>query len=235
MMDSDKKAHILLVEDDESLGFIIKDNLEMNNLNVTLIQDGNEAINTLKEFKYDVCILDIMLPGKDGLSIAKEMQNSGLEIPFMFLSARSLKEDRIKGFRTGCDDYLTKPFNIEELLLRIEVILRRNSKNAIQKQSTYQIGDYLFDYKNQFLKYDDEINRLTQREAEILKILVTNRESLVKRSDILIQVWGDDDYFKGRSLDVFISKIRKYLKKDKKIKVINVHSSGFCLEIADFS
>ena len=235
MMEFDKKAHILLVEDDESLGFIIKDNLEMNDLEVTLIQDGNEAIETLKTSSFDVCILDIMLPGKDGLSIAKEIQNTGLEIPFMFLSARSLKEDRIKGFRTGCDDYLTKPFNIEELLLRIEVILRRSSKNTIQKQSTYQIGNYLFDYKNQFLKFEDEINRLTQREAEILKILVTNKGNLVKRSDILIQVWGDDDYFKGRSLDVFISKIRKYLKKDKKIKVINVHSSGFCLEIADFS
>ncbi len=234
-MEFDKKAHILLVEDDESLGFIIKDNLEMNDLEVTLIQDGNEAIETLKTSSFDVCILDIMLPGKDGLSIAKEIQNTGLEIPFMFLSARSLKEDRIKGFRTGCDDYLTKPFNIEELLLRIEVILRRSSKNTIQKQSTYQIGNYLFDYKNQFLKFEDEINRLTQREAEILKILVTNKGNLVKRSDILIQVWGDDDYFKGRSLDVFISKIRKYLKKDKKIKVINVHSSGFCLEIADFS
>ena len=234
-MYSEESFRILLVEDDESLGFIIKDNLEMNGYEVVLIQNGEIASDTIKQLKFDVCLLDIMLPGKDGFRIAEEIKGINAEVPFVFLSARHLKEDRLRGFRTGCDDYITKPFNIEELLLRLEVILRRSTKKSFQKQCTYQLGDYIFDYKNQYLKIENYIQRLTLREVEILKILAENKGSLVKKSDILIKVWGEDDYFKGRSLDVFISKIRKYLKKDRKISVVNIHSSGFCLEIADLS
>jgi DNA-binding response OmpR family regulator len=228
-----REKRILLVEDDPNLGFVIKDNLEVKGFGVTLCRDGEEGERTFMSGSFDLCILDVMLPKKDGFSLAQSIRHINLEIPILFLTAKAMVEDKLEGFRTGADDYITKPFSLDELLCRIEVFLRRAYNNdglSKPEEHCFQIGSYQFDYLNLLLKGCDTEKSLTQKEADVLKILYLNRERVMKRDEILNKVWGNDDYFIGRSMDVFISKLRKYLKEDPSIQIVNYHGVGFRLE-----
>ena len=228
------KPKILYVEDDIYLSYVTKDNLELKGYDITFCKDGKNAFEAFSNNKFDLCILDVMLPEMDGFTLAQKIRKSDKDIPIIFLSAKSLKEDRITGFTVGGDDYITKPFSIEELVLKIEVFLKRSkisTGNEIQS-SVQKIGDYFFDSKNLLLKYKDETKRLTSREADLLKFFVLYANKVLKKEDILNEVWGDDSYFNSRSLDVFISKLRKYLKKDSNIRINNIHGIGFILTIS---
>lgn len=218
---------ILYAEDDETLAFLTKDNLEQNGYEVWHCADGNLCLESFAGQEFDICILDIMLPKKDGFELATEIRKANSEIPIIFLSAKTLKEDRIKGLRLGADDYLVKPFSIEELLLKIEIFLKRSQKNKTVETAVYTIGKYHFDAKNYLVYNADEKISLTQREAELLKLFLDNKNVVLKREEILKSLWGDDDYFMGRSLDVFISRLRKVLANEKGIIIENRHGIGF--------
>ena len=225
------KAHILYVEDDESLSFVTRDNLELQGYRITYCENGKDAMHVIKQNDFDLCILDVMLPDFDGFTIAEEIRKFNTQVPILFLTAKSMKEDRIRGLKLGADDYITKPFSIEELILRIEIFLRR-SKIASPAVPTYlTIGSYLLDHKNLTLKFNDIGKNLTQKEADLLKMLIENKNEVIKRSHILETLWGEDDYFLGRSLDVFISRLRKYLSQDTRIKIENIHSVGFKMKM----
>jgi DNA-binding response OmpR family regulator len=225
------KAHLLYVEDDESLSFVTRDNLELQGYQITYCEDGKRAMEVIKQNNFDLCILDVMLPDVDGFTIAEEIRKFNTQVPILFLTAKSMKEDRIKGLKLGADDYITKPFSIEELILKIEIFLRR-SKVATPSVPTYlTVGNYLLDHKNLSLKYGEQAKNLTQKEADLLKLFIENKNEVVKRSFILETLWGEDDYFLGRSLDVFISRLRKYLSQDPRIKIENIHSVGFKMKI----
>lgn len=229
------KAHLLYVEDDESLSFVTRDNLELNGFIVDHCPDGTTALEVIngKEFPYDLCLLDVMLPGTDGFELARTIRETNQDIPILFLTARSMKEDRLQGLRLGADDYITKPFSIEELILKIEVFLRRNRvRPASPAFDPRQLGNYTFDFDKLQLTYQgEEPRRLTRREAELLQYLNHRRDQVIERGDILEKIWGENDYFLGRSLDVFISRLRKYLKEDSKIKIENIHGVGFTLTV----
>jgi DNA-binding response OmpR family regulator len=230
---SEAKAKILLVEDDMNLGFVIQDNLKMQGYQVHLCQDGKEGLKQYNENEYDLCVLDVMLPKKDGFSLAEDIRKTDLEIPIIFLTAKSMTEDRIKGFKAGGDDYLTKPFSTEEFLLRVKALLKRSLKQTGTTTSgKYQIGDFTFDHTNYELTHANiEGRKLTKKEAEILKLLCEHKDQVLERELVANMVWGDDSYFVGRSLDVFITKLRKYLKDDSRVSITNVHGVGFKLEI----
>ena len=221
---------ILVVEDDPSLGFVIKDNLIQKNFDVTLCSDGDAATQTFAEHSFDICILDVMLPKKDGFSVARSIRLTNKEIPILFLTAKTMTEDKLEGFNTGADDYITKPFNFDELVCRIEVFLRRKNIQVSAEDGVFLLGNFQFDYANLTLKNNDNRKTLTQKEAEVLRLLHLNRGRVLKREEILKEVWGDDDYFMGRSMDVFISKLRKYLKDDPAVEIVNYHGVGFKLE-----
>lgn len=220
---------ILLVEDDPGLGFVIKDNLAMKGYEVTLCADGDEGQKTFHQNTFDLCIFDVMMPKKDGFSLAESVREQNKEVPILFVTAKSMIEDKIAGFTAGGDDYITKPFSMEELCLRIEVFLRRSGSTS-QKGETFQLGQYSFDSHNFVLSNATGSKPLTQKEAEVLKLLCINKDRVLKREEILKAVWGDDDYFMGRSMDVFISKLRKYLKEDPGVQIVNYHGVGFRLE-----
>lgn len=222
-----KNFKILYTEDDETLAFLTKDNLEQNNYDVVHCCDGKSGLEAFKKEDFDICILDIMLPKMDGFEMATEIRKSNTDIPIIFLSAKTLKEDRIKGLRLGADDYLVKPFSIEELLLKIEIFLKRSQKNNQTENVLYTIGKYQFDFTNFFLFNEDEKIGLTQREAELLKLFYNNKNMVLKREKILSALWGNDDYFTGRSLDVFISRLRKILINEEGIAIENIHGVGF--------
>jgi DNA-binding response OmpR family regulator len=222
-----KNFKILYTEDDETLAFLTKDNLEQNNYDVTHCPDGSSGFESFKKEDFDICILDIMMPKMDGFELAAEIRKINTDIPIIFLSAKTLKEDRIKGLRLGADDYLVKPFSIEELILKIEIFLKRSQKNNSVKKTFYEIGKYQFDIKNFILFNETEKISLTQREAELLKLFLDNKNSVLKREQILTSLWGTDDYFMGRSLDVFISRLRKILINEKGISIENLHGIGF--------
>lgn len=226
------KAHLLYVEDDESLSFVTRDNLELQGYKVTYCADGKTAMEIIRKEEFDLCILDVMLPEVDGFTIAQEIRKFNTDVPIIFLTAKSLKEDRIHGLRIGADDYLTKPFSIEELILKVEIFLKRHKITAVQANDTdFKVGRFDFDYKNLTLKNGEELRRLTQKEAELLFFFLQNQNEVIKRSDILEKLWGEDDYFMGRSLDVFISRLRKYLKSDDSLKIENIHGVGFKLRV----
>ncbi|MEO0731578.1 MAG: response regulator transcription factor [Bacteroidota bacterium] len=229
------KAHLLYVEDDASLSFVTRDNLELSDFTVTYCPDGNAALDYIRAetFPYDLCLLDVMLPGIDGFELARRIRTKNQDVPILFLTAKSLKEDRLQGLRLGADDYITKPFSIEELILKIEVFLRRNRvRPANPEFDPRRLGGYFFELDKLQLTYQDEApRRLTRREAELLQYLSTRREQVSERGDILEKIWGENDYFLGRSLDVFISRLRKYLKQDARIKIENIHGVGFMLKI----
>ncbi|MCB0563397.1 MAG: response regulator transcription factor [Phaeodactylibacter sp.] len=224
------KAHILYVEDDESLSFVTRDNLELQGYEITHCPDGKEALAKIHEQDFDLCILDVMLPDVDGFTVAKEIRQYDKETPILFLTAKSLKEDRLRGLRLGADDYITKPFSIEELILKVEVFLRRSKISPTPSPGRFRLGRFELDHQNLSLLYNGENMQLTQKEADLLKLFAENPNQILKRSDILKQIWGDDDYFLGRSLDVFISRLRKYLRDDKTLKVENIHGVGFRLK-----
>ena len=224
------KVHILYVEDDETLGFITKDNLEMQGFEISHFDNGGDALTHLTTNRYDMAILDIMLPEVDGFTLAQELRARNKDIPILFLSAKSMKEDRLKGFMMGADDYITKPFSIEELVLRIQVFLRRSKVQNQHTLRTFKVGQFELDYENLLLtnKAGGE-KLLTQKECDVLRFLLERKNEVSKRSVILEQIWGENDYFMGRSLDVFISRLRKYLSADASIHIENIHGVGFKL------
>lgn len=228
------KATILLVEDDPNLSMVLQDYLEMLEYSIVLARNGEEGLSHFKKQDFDMCILDVMMPRKDGFSLAMDIRKENKLIPIIFLTAKSLKEDRIRGFQTGCDDYIAKPFSTEELSLRIRAILRRcqsdNDGENEEQVKTFELGKYIFDVENMTLNGKDGTRSLTRKETALLCILCKNMDKLVARDHILKEVWGDDDYFLGRSMDVFIAKLRKYLRDDPGLSITNVHGAGFKLE-----
>ena len=222
-------TRILFVEDDANLGLLLKENLDNKGFDTTWCKDGDEGIIAFKTYEFDLCILDVMLPVKDGFTLSKEIRALNNEIPIIFLTARSMHEDRILGLEIGGDDYITKPFSTHELYLRINAILRRTQNKAGSNDKQKKLGKYIFDYKKMTLHIGDSVKRLSSKEAELLYILILNKEELVPRSVILNKVWGSDDYFSAKSMDVYMSKIRKLLKDDPDIEILNAYGSGFKL------
>lgn len=220
---------ILLVEDDQTLNFIVKDNLEQAGYVVTSAEDGEAAIKAFKSDKFSLCLLDVMLPKKDGFTVAKEIREIDDHVPIIFLTARSMTEDRITGLTLGGDDYMTKPFSMEELLLKIRIFLKRSLTpgETSTDQNYYKVGHFNFYFDSLILDVNGERKTLTYKEAELLRYFCDNPNKVLSRSDILKQVWGSDDYYLGRSLDVFISRLRKYLSSDDNIKILNLHGIGF--------
>jgi len=228
------KVKILLVEDDLNLGLIISDHLKSDGYAVSLCNNGVEAMQRFNEDKFHLCIFDVMLPRKDGFTLTRDIRKTNSEIPILFLSARGMTEDKVEGFNAGGDDYLSKPFSIEELQLRIKALLKRvNIKVDEKEQTNYLLGIFVFDTENQTLVSNDQIKTLTKKEVQILKILFKYKNQVVSREVILNAVWGQNDYFVGRSLDVFITKLRKYLREDPKILISNIHGVGFKFEILE--
>lgn len=227
-----QQARLLYVEDDLSLSFVTQDNLELRGYHVTHCADGEAALQAFASQAFDLCILDVMLPKLDGFSIAQKIRTTNKHIPILFLSAKSMKEDRIHGLQLGADDYITKPYSIEELVLKIQVFLRRSQQALTPPPAALTrtaVGRYVFDYPNLTLSIDEQQQKLTQREADLLHLLLTQRNQVVKRDHILTTIWGEDDYFLGRSMDVFISRLRKYLQHDPSLRIENIHSVGFRL------
>lgn len=218
---------VLLVEDDPALGFVIRDGLAARGFDVAWCTDGVAGHQAFQAGSFDVCLLDVMLPRKDGYALAQDIRKSNPSVPILFLTAKSMLEDKISGFTAGGDDYLVKPFSMEELVLRMEVFLRRTTAPADEVMT---LGTYRFDPRNLTLHHQSGDKVLTQKEADVLGMLCRHRDRVLKREEILKSVWGNDDYFLGRSLDVFLSKLRKYLKDDPTLEIVNYHGVGFRLE-----
>ena len=232
-----EKTQVLLVEDDPSLGFVIKDNLNELGYEVKWCKDGNDGFTTFFQGNFDFCLLDVMLPKRDGFSLAKDIRVVNADIPILFLTAKSHVDDKIEGFKAGGDDYITKPFAIEELDARIKAILKRTTpKKAYAKADSkdeFKIGNYEFNFKNLELTCGDYKKVLTRLEADLLRLLCIHKDQVLERQIALNIVWGKDDYFLGRSMDVFITKLRKYLKHDPRIEIKNIHGVGFKLIVGD--
>jgi len=227
---SNEKLKILLAEDDLNLGILLVDYLEAEGFAVKLCKDGELALRSFQKDEYDLCLLDIMLPKADGFAVAKEIRARDKKIPILFITARSLKEDKLKGYGLGADDYITKPFDEEELLWKIRAVIRRVPQApAAEVNEMIVLGKYTFDVKNQSLALGKKTRRMTEKESEVLAYLCKHKNQLVKREDILKDLWGENDYFFGRSLDVFITKIRKYLKEDPALCIENIFGVGFIL------
>lgn len=221
---------ILLAEDDTSLGFIVADQIKAQGYEVTLCTDGADAYKRFNEDKFHLCILDVMMPIKDGFSLARDIRALDENIPILFLTAKSMTEDKVEGFDAGADDYLTKPFSTDELMVRIKALLRRiNISSEESENKEVSIGTYTFDKENFMLVHSDFEKKLTKKEAQILSMLCKFMNKVLPREVVLNAVWGQDDYFVGRSLDVFITKLRKYLSKDEKVQIENIHGIGFKL------
>lgn len=225
--------NLLLVEDDANLGSLLQEYLIDKGFPTDLATDGQKGWQSFVDKTYDLCIFDVMMPKKDGFSLAKEVRMSGRDVPIIFLTAKSMKEDTMQGFRVGADDYVTKPFDREELLLRIEAILRRYKKQPDNQEEAklYLVGQYTFDYAHQQLSANDKSVRLTSKESELLKLFCQNLNQPISRSFALKTIWGDDSYFNARSMDVYITKLRKYLREDTSIQIMNLHGEGFKLMV----
>ncbi len=230
-----KKIKILLVEDDFNLGFVIQDQLKSEGYAVSLCSDGMEGLKKFNEDVFHLCILDVMMPKKDGFSLAQDIRKINIEIPILFLTAKNQVEDRVAGFKAGGDDYLTKPFSTEEFLLRVRAILKRvNLIETVVAEKVFNLGNICFDSENYKLtSADGEEQKLTKKESKILLLLVQNKNKVLTRDIVLNAVWGQDDYFVGRSLDVFITKLRKYLRSEETVIINNIHGVGFKLEISE--
>ena len=229
-----EKKKILIVEDDPNFGSILKDYLRLHSYDVTLAKNGIEGLEKFKKISYDLCILDVMMPFKDGFSLATDIRSANEEIPLIFLTAKSLKEDVIKGFKIGADDYLIKPFDSEILLLKIKSLFKRklsSNKNNIDKLE-YEFASYKYNSKFRELRYkNDKSIKLSPKEGKLLSLLLNNINDLTTREEALIKIWNDDNYFTSRSMDVYVTKIRKYLSKDSRIKIENIHGKGFKFSI----
>ena len=228
-----KALKILYAEDDKTLAFLTKDNLLHNNYEVDHFANGQQCIEAFTKKKYDVCVLDIMLPGMDGFAIAEAIRKTDHDVPIIFLSAKTLKEDKLKGLRIGADDYLVKPFSIEELVLKIEIFIARSKKTNKGERKIYIAGTFQFDPTNFIVIHNEKKTELTQREAALLQYFFENKNIVLKREQILSAVWGQDDYFFGRSLDVFISKLRKLFAADDSVKIETLHGIGFKLVVME--
>lgn len=225
------KTKVLLVEDEANLGSLLRDYLNAKGYDTILCTNGQDGFDTFAKNKFDLCILDVMLPIKDGFTLAKEIRQADKFIPIVFLTAKSLPDDKIEGFKSGADDYLTKPFNMEELLFRIKAILKRTSSvpGVADEEGNFHIGSYMFDSTKQVLKRGDDERKLTSKESELLRLLALNLNKTLDRNFALKTIWQDDSYFNARSMDVYITKLRKYLKEDENIEILNVHGKGFKL------
>lgn len=224
------KARILLAEDDPNLGQLLKNYLTAREYETTLVTDGAQAMQVFRKEKYQLCLLDVMMPELDGFTLAKEIRALDPHIPIIFLTAKNLKEDVIEGFKSGADDYLTKPFSMEELIYRIEAILRRTSgKQADTSAGFYTIGKFSFDVTKQILTLNDQSRKLTTKESELLELLCRHRNEILERNFALKSIWIDDNYFNARSMDVYITKLRKYLSRDTSVEILNIHGKGYKL------
>jgi len=226
---------ILLVEDDQNFGDVLRSYLEMHDYDVTLESDGEAGYGTFSRGAFNLCIFDVMMPKKDGFTLAKEVRQKDAEIPIIFLTAKALKEDVLEGFKIGADDYITKPFNSEELLFRVQAVLRRSQKKADPREEIkeFHIGKYHFNYPLRILTYSSDIeeekSKLSPKEAHLLRLFCMNKNEVLTRSEALTKIWGEDNYFTARSMDVFVTKLRKYLKKDESLEIVNIHGNGFRL------
>lgn len=225
------KAKILLVEDDTNLGFVIADQLKSEGYQVVLCSNGQEGHIRFTEDTYHLCIFDVMMPKKDGFTLAREIRKINTETPILFLTAKSMTEDKVAGFNAGGDDYLTKPFSFDELSVRVKALLKRVNIHEDTEDKVIQLGNYVFDTENFTLKHPEFEKTLTKKEAMVLKLLCQFKNQVLPRETILTAVWGQDDYFAGRSMDVFITKLRKYLNHDDSISIANIHGIGFKLEV----
>jgi DNA-binding response OmpR family regulator len=225
---------ILLVEDDPNLGLLLQDYLQLKGkFDVVLCVDGDEGLKAFTKQDFDLCILDVMMPKKDGFTLGKEIRKINENVPIIFATAKAMMEDKASAYDLGGDDYITKPFRIEELLLRINALLKRvqskdGSENSIT-QTNFEIGDYVFDYTTQLIHFKGQIQKLSTKEAELLKLLCLKKNLVLTREEALLSIWHDDNYFNGRSMDVFLSKLRKYLREDPKVEILNVHGKGYKL------
>jgi two-component system, OmpR family, response regulator len=229
-MEEKKKYRILLCEDDQNLGMVLKNYLELNDYEVTLERDGRLGLAAFQREKYDICLLDVMMPNMDGFTLAEEIRDVDPDIPLFFLSAKTMKEDIIQGYKLGADDYITKPFDSEVLLLKIKAILKRNEELTRESENIeFDMGKYHFNPKLRQLIVDGRTQTLSPKENELLKMLAEHKNDLLPRERALKKIWGSDTYFNGRSMDVYIAKLRKYLKEDTNIEIVNIHGNGFRL------
>lgn len=224
---------ILLVEDDPNLGLLLQDYLQLKGkFDVVLCVDGEEGIKAFNKQSFDLCILDVMMPKKDGFTLGKEIRKINEHVPIIFATAKAMMEDKASAYDLGGDDYITKPFRIEELLLRINALLKRVSKDTITAepmQTQFEIGKYTFDYTTQLIHFNGQQQKLSTKEAELLQLLCLKKNTVLTREEALLSIWHDDNYFNGRSMDVFLSKLRKYLREDPKVEILNVHGKGYKL------
>lgn len=231
-MDS-QKYKILLCEDDQNLGMVLKNYLELNDYEVELERDGRLGLAAFQRSKFDICLLDVMMPNMDGFALAEEIRDIDPEIPLFFLSAKTMKDDILQGYKLGADDYITKPFDSEVLLMKIKAILKRNEDiNKDAENTEFDLGSFHFNPRLRELKHNDTIQTLSPKENELLKMLAEHKNDLLPRDKALKKIWGSDTYFNGRSMDVYIAKLRKYLKEDSKIEIVNIHGNGFRLMVA---
>ncbi|WP_316810356.1 response regulator transcription factor [Pedobacter heparinus] len=225
---------ILLVEDDPNLGLLLQDYLQLKGkFDVVLCADGEEGLRAFSKQEFDLCILDVMMPKKDGFTLGKEIRKINQDVPIIFATAKAMMEDKASAYDLGGDDYITKPFRIEELLLRINALLKRVAvKEQVDQgpaQTEFQIGDYTFDYTTQLINHNGLQQKLSTKEAELLRLLCLKKNAVLTREEALLSIWHDDNYFNGRSMDVFLSKLRKYLREDPKVEILNVHGKGYKL------
>ncbi len=232
-MTMEKKFTILLCEDDENLGMLLREYLQAKGYNTVLCHDGEAGLAAFQESKFDLCVFDVMMPKKDGFTLAKEIHAASPEVPIMFLTAKTLKEDVLEGFKIGADDYITKPFSMEELTLRIEAVLRRVRGMKNREVAQYKIGKFLFDTKKQILSIGNNSTKLTTKESELLALLCSHQNQILQRDFALKTIWVDDNYFNARSMDVYITKLRKHLKDDESVEIINIHGKGYKLITPD--
>jgi two-component system, OmpR family, response regulator len=226
----ENQTKVLLAEDDKNLGTILKAYLEAKGYPTTLCVDGKEALEKYKRGDFNFCILDVMMPVMDGFALATEIRKLDTKVPLLFLTAKSMQEDKLQGFELGADDYLTKPFSMEELLMRMKAILRRSAEDQV-RPTVFEVGSFTFDYNRQLLMHDGQESKLTSKEAELLRLLCENLNRVLDRSVALNKIWYDDSYFNARSMDVYITKLRKYFKNDDQIELMNVHGVGFKLVV----
>jgi two-component system, OmpR family, response regulator len=229
----EKRTQILLAEDDSNLSMLLEEYLNLKGYDVSLFNNGEDALEGFRENEFDICLLDVMMPKMDGFMLAARIKKINPETPIIFLTAKSMKEDKIEGFNIGADDYITKPFSMEELLARIKAVLRRTKISNDVEPISYQIGNFYFDYDKQTLKINDEVTKLTTKETELLRLLCKHKNKVLEREVALNAVWGNDSYFNARSMDVFITKLRKYLKADENVQIINIHGTGYKLLVSE--
>ncbi|SHK94396.1 DNA-binding response regulator, OmpR family, contains REC and winged-helix (wHTH) domain [Xylanibacter ruminicola] len=228
-MMNDDKLKILLCEDDENLGMLLREYLQAKGFVAELCADGEAGFKAFLKTKFDICVLDVMMPKKDGFTLAQEIRSANTDVPIIFLTAKTLKEDILEGFKLGADDYITKPFSMEELVFRIEAILRRTKGKKSRESTVYRLGQFTFDTQKQLLQIGEKQTKLTTKENELLALLCSHSNEILQRDFALKTIWIDDNYFNARSMDVYITKLRKHLKDDPQIEIINIHGKGYKL------